>query len=71
MSSKFLPSNLNWRYSRIKRIKEIRVKVFLRESQIYLYLAFINFSKEVIGKKEKLLTCMESTLLIIQIQKDF
>ena len=54
----------------IKEIKEIRVKVFLNRDSDYLYLAFIKFSREVIGKKGKPTTCLESILLIIQIQQD-
>ena len=44
---------------KIEKIKEVRLKVFLKEILIYQSLVCIKFLKEVIGKKEKLLICME------------
>ena len=44
---------------KIKMIKEVRLKVFLKRDSDLSIPSCTRFSREVIGKKEKLLICME------------
>jgi len=56
---------------KIEKIKEVRLKVFLKRDSDLSIPSLYKFLKEVIGKKEKLLICMELILLIIPIPKDY
>ena len=44
---------------KIEKIKEVRLKVFLKRDSDLSIPSLYKFLKEVIGKKEKLLICME------------